>query len=71
MEEYFIAAISAMAAVIGALATAVVTLFRMLQRRNDQLVELALTGNNNEILEKIIEFLQATGTRKRRKKSDA
>jgi Na+-transporting NADH:ubiquinone oxidoreductase subunit NqrC len=57
-QEFVIVALSAMASVISALVAAVVKLYKELQRRNDQLIEIALLGTKDEILEAIVEMVE-------------
>lgn len=67
--EFLLTAISVLASVICALAGVVVKLYKQLQKRNDQLIELALAGDKIEILETLVKSLQSQKYQAKRKTS--
>ena len=63
------AIITTLIAVITTLAGVIVYLYKQLQKRNDQMIELALEGNKSETLEKIYKLLEIDKNQKRYKKT--
>jgi uncharacterized membrane protein YgaE (UPF0421/DUF939 family) len=60
-------------AAVGALAAAVVSLFWKLQKREDQLIELAKRINNGftDILQKVCEILDKYGSEKKESRTSS